>query len=106
MKEKSPAEEDNIIRLDRLSSEEIAAPIDRLRRLLLPNASLRSLKLDCMRLNESSIDCLLQPGLLELSLRNCYRFSGKLLAEAGARCKDLRLFATSLRYDIVFVQIV
>ncbi|KAI3812133.1 hypothetical protein L1987_16839 [Smallanthus sonchifolius] len=69
---------------------EIAAPIDRLRRLLLPNASLRSLKLDCRRLNESSIDHLLQPGLLELSLRNCYKFSGKLLSEVGARCKDLR----------------
>ena len=80
-------------------AQEIAAPIDRLQRLLLPNASLRSLKLDCRRLNESSIDYLLQPGLLELSLRNCFRFSGKLLAAVGARCKDLRLFPTSFRYN-------
>ncbi|KAF5754687.1 putative F-box domain, leucine-rich repeat domain superfamily, F-box-like domain superfamily [Helianthus annuus] len=76
---------------------EIAAPIDRLRRLLLPNASLRSLKLDCRRLNESSIDCILQPGLVELTLRNCYKFSGKLLSEVGARCKDLRsLYVSSV----------
>lgn len=76
---------------------EIASPIDQLRSLLLPNASLRSLKLDCRRLNESSIDCLLQPGLLELSLRNCFRFSGRLLAEVGARCKDLRsLYVSSM----------
>ncbi|KAM0058929.1 putative F-box domain, leucine-rich repeat domain superfamily, F-box-like domain superfamily [Helianthus debilis subsp. tardiflorus] len=76
---------------------EIAAPIDRLRRLLLPNASLQSLKLDCRRLNESSIDCILQPGLVELTLRNCYKFSGKLLSEVGARCKDLRsLYVSSV----------
>ncbi|KAI3690365.1 hypothetical protein L2E82_48383 [Cichorium intybus] len=76
---------------------EIAAPIDRLGRLLLPNPSLRSLKLDCRRLNESSIDYLLQPGLLELSLRNCFKFSGRLLSEVGIRCKDLRLLSISLR---------
>ncbi|KAL8267423.1 hypothetical protein R6Q59_004767 [Mikania micrantha] len=76
---------------------EIAAPIDRLRRLLLPNAFLRSLKLDCRRLNESSIDHLLQPGLLELSLQNCYKFSGKLLSGVGTRCKDLRsLYVSSV----------
>ncbi|KAL4569663.1 hypothetical protein LXL04_025305 [Taraxacum kok-saghyz] len=76
---------------------EIAAPIDRLRGLLLPNASLRSLKLDCRRLNESSTDYLLQPGLLELSLRNCFKFSGKLLSEVGARCKHLRsLYVSSV----------
>ncbi|KAI3698861.1 hypothetical protein L2E82_42739 [Cichorium intybus] len=76
---------------------EIAAPIDRLGRLLLPNPSLRSLKLDCRRLNESSIDYLLQPGLLELSLRNCFKFSGRLLSEVGIRCKDLRsLYVSSV----------
>ncbi|CAI9275748.1 unnamed protein product [Lactuca saligna] len=76
---------------------EIAPPIDRLRGLLLPNASLRSLKLDCRRLNESSIDYLLQPGLRELSLRNCFKFSGRLLSEVGARCKHLRsLYVSSI----------
>ncbi|XP_076942176.1 F-box/LRR-repeat protein 10 [Bidens hawaiensis] len=76
---------------------EVAASIDRLRRLLLPNASLRSLKLDCRRLNESAIDCITQPGLVHLSLRNCYKFSGKLLSAIGARCKDLRsLYVSSV----------
>ncbi|KAI7726952.1 hypothetical protein M8C21_011377 [Ambrosia artemisiifolia] len=83
---------------------EIAAPIDRLRRLLVPNASLRSLKLDCRRLNESSIDCILQPGLVELSLRNCYKFSGKLLSEVGARCKHLRLLSTCL-YNLILYRL-
>ncbi|XP_071701869.1 F-box/LRR-repeat protein 10 [Rutidosis leptorrhynchoides] len=77
--------------------DEIAAPIDRIQRLLLPNDSLRSLKLDCRRLNDSSVDHILQPRLHQISLRNCIRFSGRLLAEVGARCQDLRsLYVSSM----------
>lgn len=64
---------------------------------MLPNSSLRSIKLDCRRLNETSIDHLLQPGLNEISLRNCFKFSGRLLSEVGARCNDLRsLYVSSM----------
>nr|GEY18218.1 hypothetical protein [Tanacetum cinerariifolium] len=76
---------------------EIAAPIERLRRLLVPNEKMTSLKLDCRRLSEGSICSVLQPRLSELALRNCYRFSGKVLVEVGARCKDLRsLYVSSV----------
>ncbi|GJY11830.1 F-box/LRR-repeat protein 10 [Tanacetum coccineum] len=76
---------------------EIAAPIERLRRLLVPNEKMTSLKLDCRRLSEGSICSVLQPRLSELALRNCYRFSGKVLGEVGARCKDLRsLYVSSV----------
>ncbi|PWA96452.1 F-box/RNI-like superfamily protein [Artemisia annua] len=56
-----------------------------------------SLRLDCRRLSEVSVCCVLQPRLSELALRNCYKFSGKVLAEVGARCKDLRsLYVSSV----------
>lgn len=58
--------------------------------LLPPNPHLRSLKVDCNRLDDSSIGYLLRPSLHELSLHNCADFSGMLLAEVGGRCKDLR----------------
>ncbi|KAF5745792.1 hypothetical protein HS088_TW07G01386 [Tripterygium wilfordii] len=69
---------------------DIAITTDLLRPLLPPNPHLRSLKLDCNRLDDSSIDLLLRPSLRELSLRNCMDFSGKLLSEIGRRCSDLR----------------
>lgn len=76
---------------------EIAPTIGLLRPLLPPNPYLRSLKLDCNRLDDSSLDCLLQPSLHELSLHNCFDFSGKLLSEVGGRCKDLRsLYVSSV----------
>ena len=59
----------------------------------MPNEKMTSVKLDCRRLSEVSVCCVLQPRLSELALRNCYRFSGKVLAEVGARCNDLRLLA-------------
>ena len=62
-----------------------------LRPLLPPNPWLKSLKVNCGRLDDSSIETLLQPCLQELSLLNCADFSGKLLSEIGARCRDLRL---------------
>lgn len=64
--------------------------INILRRLLLPNPFLRSLKVDCNRLDDSAIEHLIQPSLNELSLLNCFDFSGKLLSVIGERCKDLR----------------
>ncbi|KAA8546142.1 hypothetical protein F0562_020964 [Nyssa sinensis] len=69
---------------------DISPPIDLLRPLLPPNPYLRSLKVDCTRLDDSAIDYLLRPSLHELCLHNCADFSGKLLSEVGGRCKDLR----------------
>jgi hypothetical protein len=65
--------------------------MDLLRPLLgPPNPYLRSLKVDCYRLNDSAIELLLRPPAHELCLLNCVDFSGKLLSEVGRRCRDLR----------------
>lgn len=55
-----------------------------------PNPCLRSLKVDCGRLDDTAIQLLLHPSLHELCLINCADFSGKLLSEIGGMCKDLR----------------
>jgi len=64
--------------------------------LLPPNPYLKSLKVDCGRLDDSSISLLVKPSLHELSLYNCSDFSGKLLSEIGTQCKDLRFVCCSL----------
>ncbi|EXB93814.1 F-box/LRR-repeat protein 10 [Morus notabilis] len=69
---------------------EIAPSMDSLRPLLPPNPFLRSLKVDCGRLDDSAIQILVRPSLHELCLLNCADFSGKLLSEIGGLCKDLR----------------
>ncbi|CAN1771020.1 F-box/LRR-repeat protein 10 [Linum perenne] len=51
---------------------------------------LRSLKLDCERLDDSAISFVAQPSLQELCVHNCTDFSGKLLSEIGGKCPDLR----------------
>lgn len=72
------------------SYQDIAPSAEFLRPLLPPNPYLRSLKVDCMRLDDSSLDYLLQPTLQELCLHNCADFSGRLLSQVGQCCKDLR----------------
>ncbi|KAK4437592.1 F-box/LRR-repeat protein 10 [Sesamum alatum] len=75
---------------------DIAPSMDLLRPLLPPdNPYLRSLKVDCTRLDDSSLDFLLRPSLQELCLRNCADFSGKLLSQLGHSCKDLRFLYLS-----------
>ncbi|CAN1134654.1 F-box/LRR-repeat protein 10 [Linum perenne] len=69
---------------------EIALSIDLLGPLLPPNPYLRSLKLDCERLDDSAISFVAQPTLQELCVHNCTDFSGKLLSEIGGKCPDLR----------------
>ncbi|KAK8944174.1 F-box/LRR-repeat protein 10 [Platanthera zijinensis] len=69
---------------------EIAPTLDLLRPLLPPNPYLRSLKLDCSRLDDSSIVYLARSSLQELWLHNCEKFSGMLLSELGRKCPDLR----------------
>ena len=73
-----------------LFSQDIAPSIDLLRPLLPRNPYLRTLKVDCKRLDDSAIDSLIRPSLRELCLHNCSDFSGRLLSEVGARCKGLR----------------
>ncbi|XP_047945233.1 F-box/LRR-repeat protein 10 isoform X6 [Salvia hispanica] len=76
--------------------QDIAPSIDLLRPLLPHcNPYLRSLKVDCTRLDDSSLDSLLHPSLQELCLRNCADFSGRLLSELGRTCKDLRFLYLS-----------
>ncbi|PNX56578.1 F-box/LRR-repeat protein 10-like, partial [Trifolium pratense] len=70
--------------VDIAPSEELITP------LLPPNPYLKSLKVDCGRLDDSAINLLVKPSLHELSLYNCADFSGKLLSEIGTQCKDLR----------------
>ncbi|CAL1372890.1 unnamed protein product [Linum trigynum] len=69
---------------------EIALSIDLLRRLLPRNPYLRSLKLDCERLDDSAISLLSQPALQELYVHNCSDFTGKLLSQIASNCADLR----------------
>ncbi|CAH9106939.1 unnamed protein product [Cuscuta epithymum] len=66
-----------------------------LRPLLPPNPYLRSIKLDCTRLDDSSLDFILPPTLEELCLHNCSDFSGKLLSDVGRGCTDLRFLYLS-----------
>ncbi|XP_027185705.1 F-box/LRR-repeat protein 10 isoform X1 [Coffea eugenioides] len=77
---------------------DIGLSIDLLRPLLMPtNPYLRTLQVDCTRLDDSSFDYLLRPSLQELSLHNCADFTGKLLSHIGQRCKGLRfLYLSSL----------
>ncbi|KAJ8572140.1 hypothetical protein K7X08_008651 [Anisodus acutangulus] len=50
-----------------------------------------------MRLDDSSLNYLLQPTLQELCLHNCAGLSGRLLSQVGQYCKDLRfLYLSSL----------
>ncbi|XP_031131099.1 F-box/LRR-repeat protein 10 [Ipomoea triloba] len=74
---------------------DIAPSADMLRPLLPPNPYLRSLKLDCTRLDDSSLDFILRPTLQELCLHNCSDFSGKLLSQVGRGCTDLRFLYLS-----------
>ncbi|KAL6214095.1 hypothetical protein ACLB2K_013533 [Fragaria x ananassa] len=69
---------------------ETAPSMDLLRPLLPPNHWMKSMKVNCGRLDDSAIQILLQPSLQELCMLNCADFSGKLLSEIGGRCKDLR----------------
>jgi hypothetical protein len=68
----------------------VALTYDLLRPLLPPNQSLRSLRLDCARLDDAAISCLVRPSLHELVLLHCENISGRLLCELGATCRDLR----------------
>ncbi|KAL5210065.1 hypothetical protein ABZP36_005688 [Zizania latifolia] len=72
---------------------EVALTHELLRPLLPPNPSLRSLRLDCNRLEDAAIGCLARPGLHELILLNCDNISGSLLCELGATCQDLRVLS-------------
>ncbi|KAL8543406.1 hypothetical protein ACS0TY_004078 [Phlomoides rotata] len=75
---------------------DIAPSVHLLRPLLPPNNPyLRSLSLDCTRLNDSSLDLILRPSLQELRLRNCADFTGYLLSQIGRSCKDLRFLYLS-----------
>ncbi|XP_073000853.1 F-box/LRR-repeat protein 10-like [Typha latifolia] len=74
---------------------EIAPTLDMLRPLLLPNPRLRSLRLDCSRLDDSSIEYLAKASLHELCLLNCENLSGRLLAELGDKCRDLRILSVN-----------
>lgn len=71
--------------------QDVALSINFLRPLLPPNPYLGSLKVDCSKIDDSSIEYLVRPSLHELSLHNCTDFSGKLLSQIGDQCKDLRL---------------
>lgn len=70
--------------------KDIALSTEIIRPLLPPNPYLRSLKVDCGKLDDSAIELMLRPTLHDLCLHNCADFSGKLLSGIGGKCKDLR----------------
>ncbi|KAL9231867.1 hypothetical protein vseg_007033 [Gypsophila vaccaria] len=69
---------------------DVAPSMDLLGPLLPPNPYLNSLKVDCCRLDDAAIQHFVRPSLHELFLHNCNDFSGRLLSEIGAQCRDLR----------------
>lgn len=69
---------------------DLAPSVDLLKPLLPPNPHLRSLKVDCSRLDDSSIAQLIRPSLHEICLHNCQDFTGELLSAIGNQCKNLR----------------
>ncbi|KAG9441797.1 hypothetical protein H6P81_017651 [Aristolochia fimbriata] len=70
--------------------QDIAPTIVLLRPLLPPNPYLRTLKMDCRAIDDSSISYLIQPSLHKICLQNCDNFSGHLVREIGRRCHNLR----------------
>ncbi|XP_072982917.1 F-box/LRR-repeat protein 10 isoform X1 [Typha latifolia] len=74
---------------------EIALPLELLRPLLPPNPYMRSLRLDCGRLDDVAIRYLARPSLHELCLLNCENLSGRLLADLGGNCRDLRTLSVN-----------
>ncbi|BAF10801.1 F-box/LRR-repeat protein 10 [Oryza sativa Japonica Group] len=72
---------------------EVALTHELLRPLMPLNPSLRSIRLDCARLEDAAIDCLARPDLHELMLLNCDNISGRLLCELGATCQELRVLS-------------
>ncbi|OVA00621.1 Leucine-rich repeat [Macleaya cordata] len=68
--------------------------MDDLTRLCLPSTTttnnVRSLKIDCGRLDDLSFDHVLQNSLHDLYLYDCQNFSIQLFLEIGRRCRDLR----------------
>ncbi|CAI9104758.1 OLC1v1003510C6 [Oldenlandia corymbosa var. corymbosa] len=78
--------------------KDIGISNDLLRPLLIPaNPYLRTLQLDCSRLDDASLNLVVRPSLTELSLYNCGDFTGKILSFIGNTCKDLRcLYLSSL----------
>ncbi|XP_026396903.1 F-box/LRR-repeat protein 10-like [Papaver somniferum] len=69
---------------------DIAPPMKQLTPLLPTNPYLKSIRVDCKRLDDKAIDCLLKPSLEELYLYNCEDFSGKLLSRIGFQCSNLK----------------
>lgn len=67
-----------------------------LHHLLPPNLALKSLKVDCAQLGDSSIGHLANPQLEELCLRCCDNFTAELLFEIGRNCKNLRSLSLEL----------
>ncbi|KAI7752126.1 hypothetical protein M8C21_031650 [Ambrosia artemisiifolia] len=53
--------------------------------------TIKNITLDCHRLNDSSITCLLGPHLQQLILLKCSSLSYKLLASIGNLCPNLRV---------------
>jgi hypothetical protein len=64
--------------------------IDFLRPLVMDNPYLRSILMDCSRLDDMAIQYLVRPSLYELNLVNCGNLSGKIFSELGSKCPDLR----------------
>lgn len=83
--------------------KDVAPSMEILRPLLPPNPFLRSLKVDCGKLDDSAIDFMLRPSLHELCLYNCADFSGKLLCEIGGKCKDLRYIIYVFAFALIML---
>eukprot|EP01018_Ginkgo_biloba_P009002 Gb_39138 [translate_table: standard] len=75
---------------------DLSPTIGMLKHLLPSNVALRSLKVDCSQLDDSSIGYLANPLLQDLCLQSCDNFSAKLLSEIGRNCNDLRSLSLEL----------
>eukprot|EP00250_Pteridium_aquilinum_P013109 c21135_g1_i1 orf=104-1942(+) len=82
--------------LDKFHLLELAPRLDELERLLCHNSLLRSLKLDCRRLDDRALNFILKPNLEEIELINCDWFSSRLLSKIGQHCRGLRSLSLEL----------
>ncbi|KAH9318647.1 hypothetical protein KI387_020416, partial [Taxus chinensis] len=75
---------------------DLSVTIEMLQHLIPSNVALRSLRVDCALLEDSSIKYLAIPQLEDLCLQRCDNFSARLLFEIGRNCKNLRSLSVEL----------
>ncbi|XP_010928168.1 F-box protein At-B [Elaeis guineensis] len=75
---------------------EFSPTVQILNRVLANNRMLRSLTLDCARLDDSSIEVFAKEHLQELVLLKCFMFSSYIFTAISRKCPNLRLLSLEM----------